>query len=99
MTIWIARIEWDYNPASGLPEQAYTVLMPNRRRAVQRVKDCINTITGADPHLAAFNSSTHTPRSSQASLTLAGERIDYTIHEHEGTLKEPGFKIKEEPAA
>lgn len=99
MTIWIARIEWNYNPTSGLPQQAYTVLMPNRRGAVQRVKQCINVVTGADPNLATFDSCKHTARSSEASLTLAGERIEYTIHEHEGSIREPGLKIKEESPA
>lgn len=95
MTLWIASIDWDHSPDTGIPRQGYTILMPTRREAEKRVMDCINIVTGADPNAAHVGSYAHTRTTTRAAVTLAGMRIDYTIIEHEGSIKDPGYQVKE----
>ena len=95
MTIWIATIDWDHSPETGLPQQGYTVLLPERREADRRVMDCLNVVTGgADPETAIVASYSRTATATRAVVTLAGMRFDYRILEHDGTLKNPGFQVK-----
>ena len=98
MTVWIATIDWDNNPDTGLPRQGYTASMPTREEAEQRILDCIRVASDADPQRATVISYSRTNTATRATLNVAGEQFDYRVIEHEGTMRNPGPQVQENNA-
>lgn len=94
MTIWMAVVDWDHHPDTGLPQQSYTVLMPNRPSAELRVLEFLRVASGADPAEATVVTHARTPTSTRAVVTLGGMQFDYRVTQHHGTLKDPGLAVQ-----